>query len=42
MLTQMLGALGREGTTGLAEIGRAYALLSDRSSRQAFVQRCLR
>jgi hypothetical protein len=39
MLTQLLG---REGTTDLAEIGRASALLSDRSSRQAFVQRCVR
>jgi pimeloyl-ACP methyl ester carboxylesterase len=30
MLTQLLGALGLEGTTDLAEIGRAYALLADR------------
>lgn len=37
MLTQLLGGLGLEGTTDLAEIGRAYALLADRASRRAFV-----
>lgn len=37
MLTQMLGRLGLHGGTDLEEIGRAYALLSNRDARKAFL-----
>jgi pimeloyl-ACP methyl ester carboxylesterase len=37
LLTQTLGRLGVHGNTDLEEIGRAYALLADRGSRQAFI-----
>lgn len=37
LLTGALGRLGLHGSTDLEEIGRAYALLSDRDSRVAFL-----
>lgn len=38
LLTQLLGQLGLHGNTDLEEIGRAYALISQRPARQAFLQ----
>ncbi len=37
LLTQLLGRVGLHGGTDLEEIGRAYALLSDRDARTAFL-----
>jgi pimeloyl-ACP methyl ester carboxylesterase len=37
LLTQLLGRLGLHGGTDLEEIGRAYALLSNRDARKAFL-----
>jgi pimeloyl-ACP methyl ester carboxylesterase len=37
LLTQALAHLGAHANTDLEEIGRAYALLADRDSRQAFI-----
>lgn len=37
LLTQLLSRAGVRGNTDLEEIGRAYALLANRSSRRAFV-----
>ncbi len=37
LLTHALGRLGLHGNTDLEEIGRGYALLADRDSREAFV-----
>jgi len=37
LMAHALGRLGLHGNTDLEEIGRAYALLADRSSRHAFI-----
>jgi pimeloyl-ACP methyl ester carboxylesterase len=37
LLAGALGRLGVQGSTDLEELGRAYALLSDRASRRAFI-----
>jgi pimeloyl-ACP methyl ester carboxylesterase len=37
LLAGTLGRLGVQGSTDLEELGRAYALLSDRASRRAFI-----
>jgi pimeloyl-ACP methyl ester carboxylesterase len=37
LVTQVLGRLGLSGSTDLAEVGRAYALLADPAARSAFV-----
>jgi pimeloyl-ACP methyl ester carboxylesterase len=37
LLAGALGRLGVHGSTDLEELGRAYALLSDRASRRAFI-----